>query len=142
MNRIVLQMTAILLLAGIPAVMSAFLHPQRPPFDTALVRTEKVNIGTALAWGDHVLWIDARSQEEFDQQHIPDAIALSEDNWQRQIDIFLEQWDYDRRVVVYCNSDACNASKTVALRLKQEMDGLEQIYVLKGGWQAWQDSKQ
>lgn len=133
MNRIV----AILLFAMVLAAGSVFFHPHRPPFDTELVHTEKIALHTALAWGDRTLWIDARSQKEFAQHHIPKAILLNEDNWQQQLDVFLEQWDYDKIVVIYCNSDSCDASKAVALRLKQEMDDLEQIYVLKGGWQEW-----
>ena len=137
MSRVFRQIILLLLLAVVPAVVAGWWHPQRPPLDSAVVRTEEISVATAQNWGARTLWVDARSAEEFSQGHIPGALLLNEDQWQQLLDGFLEQWDFDRMVVVYCNSDRCDASKAVAARLKQEFEELENIYVLKGGWQVW-----
>ena len=42
-----------------------------------------------------------------------------------------------RRVVVYCDGGGCEASRHVADRLRDKL-GMKSVFVLKGGWPAWQ----
>jgi len=39
-------------------------------------------------------------------------------------------------VVVYCSSLSCQASQEVAEKLREEV-GLQSVFVLQGGWEAW-----
>ena len=86
--------------------------------------------------GIPILWIDARSEKEFQADHIPGALWLNETHFESGIDRLLDRWSPEIALVVYCNSKTCNASQHLASRLKQS--GFSVVYVLEGGWEAWQ----
>jgi len=87
-------------------------------------------------WADHVLWVDARTRAKYDHAHIPDAVLLNEDEWNSLVAKFLDAWDPDVPVVVYCDGGSCDASHAIAERMRSELK-IEKVYVLKGGWGAW-----
>ena len=83
-----------------------------------------------------ILWIDARSEKEFQADHIPGALWLNETHFESGIDGLLDRWSPETALVVYCSSRTCDASRHLASRLKQS--GFSVVYVLEGGWEAWQ----
>jgi rhodanese-related sulfurtransferase len=85
---------------------------------------------------ENVTWVDARGAAAFQAAHIPEAILLNEDTWDDLFEGFLLAWDGESQIVVYCDSRTCAASKGVAERLKESL-GLENVLVLKGGWETW-----
>jgi rhodanese-related sulfurtransferase len=99
-----------------------------------------VIVDQAQSWGTNAIWIDARPDSEFEQDHVPGAILLNEDRWDELLPGFLGQWSPDKKVVVYCSSQSCNASREIARRLRDEA-GLKDVFVLEGGWEAWRASK-
>jgi rhodanese-related sulfurtransferase len=84
-----------------------------------------------------VLWVDARPEAEYAEGHVDGAVSLNEDNWSRAIAGVLERWNPGDAVVVYCGGAECAASKAVAGRLRGREYGLGEVYVLRGGWEAW-----
>lgn len=126
------QLLAILLAALIPAVATGLWHPRRPAWVS-----DEVTVATATAWGGDVLWIDARPDADFARGHVPDAVPLNEDHWDDMLPGVLDRWDPDRKVVVYCSSLSCQTSHDVARRLREEA-GMPNVFVLQGGWEAWQ----
>ncbi len=95
-----------------------------------------VTLAQARAWGDTAIWVDARPDEEFARDHVPGAISLNEDHWNSSLPQFLAAWSPEKKVVVYCSSLSCNASREVARRLRKEAQ-LQNVFVLEGGWEAW-----
>lgn len=84
-----------------------------------------------------LVWIDARSEADYEAGHIPGAIRLNEDNWDAAIFGLMAEWlDNPRPIVVYCESESCGTSKRVAERLRADLADAE-IYSLHGGWNAW-----
>ena len=84
-----------------------------------------------------VIWIDARSYEEFEIDHMPDALFFDEGDWDTGLIQLMEQWLMQPRpIVVYCGSESCGTSKRIAERLRDALPDAE-IYSLKGGWDAW-----
>ena len=73
------------------------------------------------------------------QGHVPDAVLLNEDRWDELFENFLDSWQPQSNVVVYCSRLECDSSKAVASRLIEDM-GIDRIYVLKGGWEAWEQT--
>ena len=126
------QAAFLMILAALPAVAAAFLHPSRP--DPA--RIPMVDASTVKAWSYPFLWVDARPRAEFLRDGIPGAISLSEEEWERSIDAFLDAWDERNPVVVYCGGGDCGTSESVARRLRKEA-AIKEIYVLKGGVSSW-----
>ena len=88
----------------------------------------------------NINWIDARSSDAFAIDHIPGALLLNEDHWDEQFEQFIQVWDGASMLVVYCDSRTCAASKGVAERLKSDL-GLDEVLVLKGGWETWLNHK-
>jgi rhodanese-related sulfurtransferase len=132
MSQSLRQAAAILLLAMLPAVASALWHPRRPAW-----QSDEVTLAAASAWGKNVLWVDARPDADFARAHIPGALPLNEDRWDDLLPHVIDQWDPSRKVVVYCSTLSCQASRDVARRLREEVS-LPNVFVLQGGWEAWQ----
>lgn len=133
---LVRQILLLLGLAFLPAIGQALYFRnvaswRQPPVDSGLV-----SLAQAQSWGDTVLWVDARPGEDFARGHVPGAMPLNEDEWDAQLRTFLTAWSPERKVVVYCSAQSCNASHAVAERLRKE-DRLTNIYVLEGGWEEW-----
>jgi len=128
-------------LAFLPAIGQALYYRgdaawQQPPTDAA-----QVSVAQARSWDAAVLWIDARPDEQFTTAHVPGAIQLNEDAWDKLLPKVLAAWSTERKVIVYCSRQTCNLSHEVAERLRKE-DGLKNVYVLQGGWEEWQKSGQ
>jgi rhodanese-related sulfurtransferase len=134
MSQSLRQAAAILLLAMLPAVASALWHPRRPAW-----QSDEVTLAAASAWGKNVLWVDARPDADFARAHIPGALPLNEDRWDDLLPHVIDQWggNPSRKVVVYCSTLSCQASRDVARRLREEVS-LPNVFVLQGGWEAWQ----
>jgi len=124
---------ALLLLASL--VLSAASYAIVGEID--LSKENEITLATALA-KENVLWVDARGIDAYETEHIPGAVLLNEDDWDQLIVAFLDAWNPDITIVVYCSSAACNASQAVALRLSNDYQ-LENVTVLKEGWEAWKN---
>ena len=137
--KLVRHILLILLTALVPAVCAGIFHPERPGWRRP-VAADEVELKTAAGWGAQTLWVDARSRADFEREHIPHAVLLNDGEWERLLDGFLDAWQRDSRVVVYCSSASCDASHEVAQRLRSEAR-IENVYVLKGGWETWRASQ-
>ncbi len=129
---------ALLLLgfAALPAIGEAIYYRDKVSWQTPVAASEMVTVAQARAWGDDAIWIDARPEEEFEQEHVPGAVLLNEDRWNELLPLMLATWSPEKRVVVYCSSQSCGASREVARRLRKEAQ-LKNVFVLEGGWEAW-----
>ena len=126
----------LLLLAAIPTLLAGWFHPQRPVWSLNKPSVAEVDLNEVTHWAAPILWVDARTAETYQIKHVPGAILLNEGEWEQLLPGFLEVWQPNARIVVYCDSQACDASQAVALRLQRELK-LAEIHVLKGGWAAW-----
>jgi rhodanese-related sulfurtransferase len=133
------QAVLILLAALVPAAVTAVVHPRRPPWSKETLSAGEETLKNVLAWGSRVLWVDARSQNEYEAEHVPGAILLNLEDWDRLFPRFLDQWSPNQRIVVYCSSRSCEMSHEVAARLEQS--GISPVYILKGGWEEWKAAK-
>ncbi len=132
-GKIALEAFVIVLIALLPSIGAALVHPKKPDWNLKNNEISLSQINKDLA-----LWIDARSQSEYDQQHIPGALPLNEDNWDALLAPILDTWRPGQLIVVYCSSQKCLSSHEVAKRLREQV-GLSPVYVLKGGWEAWKE---
>jgi rhodanese-related sulfurtransferase len=87
------------------------------------------DLSVALARGENVVVVDARSPEAFAREHIPGAVSLPH----RQMDArSVAALDRSALVVTYCDGIGCNASTKGALgmlrlgfRVKELLGGLD-----------------
>tara|TARA_R110002096_G_scaffold119495_10_gene258980 strand:- start:2322 stop:2768 length:447 start_codon:yes stop_codon:yes gene_type:complete len=137
------QAGIILAISAVGACLCAFFHPLRPPWYRVSGSDEvRWKIGTEeakhLALQSKILWVDARSQEKFDKEHLPGAILLNVSEWgdlmYRNMDELQEAMSHP--VIVYCDGDDCRKSAEVGQRLR-ELLGLDPVYVLDGDWRQF-----
>jgi rhodanese-related sulfurtransferase len=137
MLNIFRQIGIILLLTGLGASYSlvsglAPLPWLEPELGAGEIRVEDARVLD-------LVWIDARSEVDYDAGHISGAILLNEDDWDNGIIHLMTEWlNSPRPVVVYCGSESCGTSKRFAERLRDALPDAE-IYSLHGGWDAWQE---
>ena len=85
------------------------------------------------------MWVDARSADDYEAEHVPGALLLNLESWDELFPKFLDQWTPEKKVVVYCSAATCELSREVAERLRT--NGISSVFVLKGGWEAWKAGK-
>ena len=129
------QILLLLALAFIPAIGEALYFRDRVSWQTPVPTSEQTNVQKAKAWGDQALWLDARPDKDFAVEHYPGALPLNEDHFNDQLPKVLAAWSPEKKVVVYCSSKSCGASRAIARRLRDEAK-LENVFVLVGGWEA------
>lgn len=127
------QLGALLLLALAPALVSGVVQLKWTGLDTG---QDEVPASEVRSWGDKVQWVDARPRAKFEEGHLPGAVSLNEDEWDQLVPAFLDAWEPEKTVVVYCDGGSCDASHAVARRLREELK-LENVRVLKGGLKEW-----
>ena len=134
------QVVILAVLALLPAAGEAIYFRDKISWRSPIPPSESVNVDQARAWGQNAIWVDARPDEEVAQDHVPGALSLNEDRWNELLPQFLAAWSPGKKVVVYCSSLSCNASREVARRLRKEAQ-LPDVFVLEGGWEAWLKQK-
>jgi rhodanese-related sulfurtransferase len=133
--RVLKQALLLAALALVPALICSKIQ-LRSTHEEPLAPGE-IRAASVRQWGNQVQWVDARSQARYEAGHIPGAVLLNLENWESLIPKFLDAWDLEKTVVVYCDGGSCDASRAVADRLREDYQ-VKSIYVLKGGWPAWQ----
>ena len=134
------QAAALLVLAFLPGIGQAVYFRDRVSWKSPVAASEMVTVTQARAWGDHVIWVDARPEEDFNKDHVPGAVSLNEDRWNELLPQFLTTWSPEKKVVVYCSTQSCNLAMEVARRLCKEAQ-LQNVFVLQGGWEEWLKTK-
>ena len=130
------QALLLIALAFVPAIGEAIYFRNKVSWQAPDRSSEMVNLDQARSWGANAIWVDARPDNEFEQDHVPGAIPMNEDHWNELLPTLLAQWSLEKKIVVYCSSQSCNASREVARRLRDEA-GLKDVFVLRGGWEEW-----
>ncbi|MFQ5511598.1 MAG: rhodanese-like domain-containing protein [Candidatus Krumholzibacteriia bacterium] len=85
-----------------------------------------------------VTLLDARSEQEFAEGHLPGAINIPYDNF---TDYYAELDDLvprDADVVTYCRSVTCELGEDLAREL--QLAGYERVIVYRGGWEEWTEA--
>jgi rhodanese-related sulfurtransferase len=127
-------------LALVPGLGQAIYFRDKISWQSPVPASEMVSLAQARAWGGSAIWVDARPDEEFARDHVPRAVSLNEDRWNELLPQFLVLWSPEKKTIVYCSSQSCNASREVARRLREEAQ-LKNVFVLEGGWEAWLKKK-
>jgi rhodanese-related sulfurtransferase len=142
-SSLVRQALILVALAFLPGIGQAIYFRDKVSWQLSVPASEMVTVVQARAWGENAIWIDARPDEEFARDHVPRALSLNEDRWNELLPQFLAVWSPEKKIVVYCSSHSCNASREVAHRLRnQAQPPMQNVFVLEGGWEEWLKSRQ
>ena len=75
---------------------------------------DSADLETAIAAGENIVVIDARSPQAFAREHIPGALSIPHRTMSAETTKLL---DRDALVVTYCDGIGCNASTKGALNM-------------------------
>lgn len=139
--KVILLQSALLIGASLLfGVLTKLWHPRAPAW---YLQQEPVKEGEISLQGvdeldpASILWIDARVEKRYREGHIPGAVMINMQDTEGQL---FENFDriqvHAGPVIVYCDSQACEASEKIADFL-YENTILDPIYVLQGGWPNW-----
>jgi rhodanese-related sulfurtransferase len=137
---LVRQVLLLLALAFVPAIGQAIYFRDRISWESPVPASERTTVEQAKSWGTRALWIDARPDDQFAQEHFDGALSLNEDHFNQQLPNVLAAWAPGKKVVVYCSTQSCGASREIAARLRNEAH-LEDVFVLEGGWETLRAAK-
>jgi 3-mercaptopyruvate sulfurtransferase SseA len=133
----------LLMLTAVAAFATHWLHPRAPAWYLAQEKLadDEVSLATiGQRWQGRVLWIDARLREVYDKAHVPGALLLNEQELDMLLTEHIEKLqDNKLPVIIYCDGHACQASRKIRAYLMRNM-GLTDVWVLHGGWPAWQSA--
>lgn len=143
--RILQQSALLLALASIAGVLVWKLHPSAPELylSREIVSMGEITAAEARTRGaaGPIVWLDARQEKQYLAGHIPGALLLNEYDWENLlIAAFpaITEAPEGTPVIIYCDGQACAASRTIRDRLRQTPLGDRELLILHGGWPAWQ----
>lgn len=114
--------------------------PADPAPSPVAPAAREINSETARAVFDEkkALFIDARTADEFSKGHIPEAINVYANDFQKHIPKLLQlqaERGADAPVVAYCGGGLCELSHELAEQLVHL--GFRRVFVYTGGTQEW-----
>lgn len=143
MKKSLLQALVITLLAAAAAVAAFQFHPRAPALHAVQEPLKADEVGMKEVherWKGGVIWLDARPRDQFQQEHIPGARLLNEQEFDSLLlELLDELQTASKPVVIYCGGQKCEASRHVREKLLTLVP-LEDCFILKGGWPAWKQA--
>lgn len=83
------------------------------------------------------VFVDARSQWEYQEGHIPGAILVPSHEAAQHLAEFRKKVpDTSSAIITYCDGEYCPLSKDLAVVLRN--NGYANVHVLVNGWGVWQ----
>ncbi len=135
MKQAAWQSVLILALSLCLGALNYFVRPDLLPLDISEFEIELSEAQKLVG----AVWLDARMDEDFEAAHLEGALLLNEESWEAGFAPLLDVWIPGSPIVVYCSSQSCMRSHHVAKRLREDL-GVDEIYSLKGGWEALQEA--
>ncbi len=87
-----------------------------------------------------VLFLDARSADDYQAGHIQGALNLPWQEFDSYFDRIMQEIPEDRMIVTYCEGETCELSKELARALIDM--GFSNVRVLVNGWTVWKNMGQ
>jgi rhodanese-related sulfurtransferase len=114
-----------------PAATEYFIADIRVP----LIQTAEAE---TLWRSSSTVFLDVRPHYDFECGHIPEAINLPDEEFEKLLPALQSRLARAEAIVVYCQSPDCAKSFRSATRL--HLNGLSQTKIYPGGWNAWFNS--
>jgi len=146
--RILLQSLAILAVSAVLALGVNFIRPDGPaPVLAAPSAVQLTKNGGEIGIKDaamlfisgRAVFLDARSQFEYQQGHVQGAISLPPREFAAQFQDIKPSLAGKEAVITYCDGELCPLSHNLAKHLRDA--GVKNVYVLVNGWSLWQAEK-
>jgi rhodanese-related sulfurtransferase len=104
--------------------------------DFGISEIHQVEVAKQIFDKGEVLFVDARSQQNYEEGHIPGAVSLPLGRFDEQIESFLNQYPPDQPIVTYCSGRTCEDSHNLARMLAAV--GYSDIRIFIDGFLGWE----
>lgn len=96
-----------------------------------------INLAEAIAHFNQktALFIDARPEGIFTQEHIRGAIHLNPNEFEQWSEALIDTYPPEQPIITYCEGEACSLSTELAEKLIWL--GFENVFFLEDGWGHW-----
>jgi rhodanese-related sulfurtransferase len=84
---------------------------------------------------EHVLFVDARIEEDYVAGHIPGSMSFPLNRLEEILPSFMESYPFDKQLVIYCSGIDCTDSHDLATHLKEL--GYQSVRVYSRGYDGW-----
>ena len=88
-----------------------------------------------MFFAQSAVFVDARSNSQFIEGHIPGAYNLPQEDLERSLADFVVAYPLDALIVTYCDGEACELSNLAAMTLRDK--GYTNVRVFFNGWTIW-----
>jgi rhodanese-related sulfurtransferase len=95
-----------------------------------------VRIAKEVFDGGRAVFVDARSRENYTEGHIRGAVSFPTNQFDEQIEKFIEEYPFSTEIVTYCSGRECEDSHTLARYLLEE--GYSHVRVFIDGYPGWE----
>jgi len=148
MKTLVGQTAIILLSALILSIGANLVHPRKIPWiedwnrlTEARAWKEKIAVLALSRALDHYysrqsLFIDARSEAEYQRGHITGALSLPFSAIHKHLDIFERVLLSEKPTVLYCRNSECDEALMLALELRDM--GKSNLFLYIDGFEIWE----
>jgi len=82
------------------------------------------------------IFVDSRSQADYNLGHIEGAVNIPDHSFEVYIDLFLTKTPPDQIIITYCDGPTCPLGKQLAEKLFY--CGFEHVFYLMDGYSQWQ----
>jgi rhodanese-related sulfurtransferase len=82
------------------------------------------------------LYVDARSQNDYENGHIPGAVSLPMGQFEAGIEFFLNRYPPEQPIVTYCSGRTCEDSHDLAQALSDV--GFTNVRIFIDGFLGWE----
>lgn len=107
-----LLLLALVIVCGV-VVIKSYSKQSTPVDSTATYKTLSAEEAKArLDSGDDLILLDVRTQAEFDEEHIPDAVCLPNEEIKEDMPVV---FDTDAEILLYCRSGRRSAEAAAKL---------------------------
>jgi rhodanese-related sulfurtransferase len=101
------------------------------------IEIDDVVIAKQIYDKNKVLFVDARSSDDYEEGHIKGAKSLPVEQFKERIDTFRNQYKTDSIIVTYCSGRTCNDSHKLAQLFLDE--GYTNVTVMIDGYPVWSE---
>jgi rhodanese-related sulfurtransferase len=95
-----------------------------------------VTLAKKLYDSQKFVFVDARSQDDYDEAHIKGAVSLPVGQFDEKIEEFLERFPPEKAIITYCSGRTCEDSHRLAQLLLAF--GYTEINVFIDGYPGWE----
>ncbi|MGD2097259.1 MAG: rhodanese-like domain-containing protein [Desulfobacterales bacterium] len=101
-----------------------------------IAEIDRVADAAKILYDGGTLFVDARSNEDYEGGHIPGAVSLPVGRFDGLIEAFMEQVPLDQPIVTYCSGRTCEDSHHLARLLLEA--GFGEVRIFIDGFPGWQ----